>query len=97
MGFVDNKKAAEDLRVADHIDDLIEGREPLATDSLDDTAKKLIDMLDDSGVVQDRVAAENLVNVLMDAGQDIDKVLSDFVDRTMPDKQQQQKKAVQQQ
>ncbi|EER17181.1 hypothetical protein Pmar_PMAR020839 [Perkinsus marinus ATCC 50983] len=107
MGFVDNKKAAEDLvgellnspddlqRVADHIDDLIEGREPLATDSLDDTAKKLIDMLDDSGVVQDRVAAENLVNVLMDAGQDVDKVLSDFVDRTTTGKRQQV--AVQQQ
>ncbi|KAF4683451.1 hypothetical protein FOZ60_009112, partial [Perkinsus olseni] len=90
MGFVNNKKAAEDLvgrlvsspddlqRVADHIDHLVEGREPATTPALDDTAKQFIDMLDDSG---------------MDAEQDVDKVFNNFLDRTTSNQQQ---KAIQQ-
>ncbi|KAF4652182.1 hypothetical protein FOZ61_009865 [Perkinsus olseni] len=105
MGFVDNKKAAEDLvgrlvsspddlqRVADHIDDLVEGRAPATTPALDDTAKQFIDMLDDSGMVQDRNAAEDLVGVLKDAEQDVDKVFNNFLDRTTSNQQQ---KAIQQ-
>ncbi|KAF4668375.1 hypothetical protein FOL46_002040 [Perkinsus olseni] len=105
MGFVDNKKAAEDLvgrlvsspddlqRVADHIDDLVEGRAPATTPALDDTAKQFIDMLDDSGMVQDRNAAEDLVGVLKDADQDVDKVFNNFLDRTTSNQQQ---KAIQQ-
>ncbi|KAF4686273.1 hypothetical protein FOZ60_005467 [Perkinsus olseni] len=105
MGFVNNKKAAKDLvgrlvsspddlqRVADHIDDLVEGREPATTPALDDTAKQFIDMLDDSGMVQDRNAAEDLVGVLKDAEQDVDKVFNNFLDRTTSNQQQ---KAIQQ-
>lgn len=100
MGFVDNKEAAEDLvgslinspddlqRVTDHIDDLVEGKEPATTLGLNDTVKQFVDMLDDSGMVQDRAAAESLVSVLMDADQDLGKVFSDFADRTASDQKQ---------
>ncbi|KAF4705338.1 hypothetical protein FOZ62_014287 [Perkinsus olseni] len=58
-----------------------------------DTAKEFIDMLDDSGMVQDRNAAEDLVGVLKDAEQDVDKVFNNFLDRTTSNQQQ---KAIQQ-
>ncbi|KAF4664749.1 hypothetical protein FOL47_004984 [Perkinsus chesapeaki] len=102
MGFVDSKKDAQDLvanltsspddlqRVADHIEDLVEGREPAV---MDDTARQFIDMLNDTGMVQDKDAAEDLVGALVDAEQDVDKVFNNFLERT---NSKQQQKAIQQ-
>ncbi|KAF4667200.1 hypothetical protein FOL47_003685 [Perkinsus chesapeaki] len=102
MGFVNSKKDAQDLvaqltsgpedlqRVADHIEDLVEGREPTV---MDGTAKQFIDMLNDTGAVQDRDAAEDLVGALVDAEQDVDKVFNNFLERT---NSKQEQKAIQQ-
>ncbi|KAF4647306.1 hypothetical protein FOL47_004787, partial [Perkinsus chesapeaki] len=90
MGFVNNKKDAKKVvdelvsspddmqRVTDRIEDLVDGKEP----TIDDAAQRFVNMLDDSGMVRDRDAAEALVGAMRDAEQDIDEVFRNFSEKT---------------